>query len=1222
VTVKGKSRRVLTVEAYHSSTQSFNCVEAYHSISYNLLIPSIYFCLSIDRTNRTEPREEEEEYGHRKKEMKRTQTTNTMMSETRGRGRGGGTQMPLAFAGKEELPLRRIRNSNNNKNKNILPLRIPHSLASASAVPFSGGTESIKKKQEELPLAFVGNGNGYGLRRNIKTNTNTIRNDDTVGNNLLAFSEKKGGGRGGEKKQKGVQPLAFVGNTSSSLQTRNKLRNAGIIGNDLLRNNKTNTKTTQRTGMGGRGLGLGYHHPEPKSKPALAFVYQKGARNINQNENISLFSKHNNCTTAVVRSSLSMPASLSTMSSSTGNNNNNNNNQSSSNHNAVFAPVVEELSPLGFLPPPHKPLAFSRLHRRSKSMSTPNLVTAAAAAAAAAAEDTVFSSPAQLDDTNLLNNLGMLVPISTGVSVSTMKRSKSASDLIVLSSAFSTRLMNAQHLLKCGEEGRDPLFYYEIKKTLGKGSMGSVALVKKRSQAVGGSARKKVRDTLTKHKRKQECFELPFGIGGLFRLCIEDSLRFTDDDDDDDAIGNNKKKNSITAMDHWWATSSTSDTSDCTSGYSISTRDLPDAMRSEESFDNDNYDDDNGNDYNTINSINHRKNNNSIRDSFGSYWSNSNSKGSGGSGSECQREHLYAMKSIHLSSAQDDNFVMELQNEIDILQKLDHPHIVKPMETFQYQSQIYIIMEVCSGGDLYSRDPYSEEETARIIHSVLSAVSYMHSCGVAHRDLKYENILFVNDSAKSPIKLIDFGLSKIYGSPCNNNTSGSTKQHSSTMSEGVGTIYTMAPEVLRGSYTKQADVWSIGVIAYMLLSSQMPFHGRTRTHIVEQILGGDYDFRGRRWKAISEAAKDFVCDLLVVDPHKRLDTDHALSCLWLNDKRFVATIRDPHPLEETQARQSMERYAGYTKLKKMAMMVVAHRSTNDEIGILRKIFQKYTSTTSASSQSTTTKDTKMKKSNSNGCISYAEFREVWKESGFPPAEMKSVFDACDLDGSGTLAYTEFLAATLGEAPTGRISEERLAEAFDRFDTDDSGTISVDNLAQILGTDMPRSEIQDIIDDACNIDNYGSGKAGSTSTIGKGGRRGRKHGSTRSNTNQSVNNGSGNGTTQHQHISYSAFLALWERKSNEKKGEVVLRTSHTNNTKPVRPTMKKLATGSRQQEQHCMLTGLVVPIEQHHRRRNDNDGRHGRRRNDVAAPLESINKALSTAAVTTNTRLLQ
>merc|ERR1712238_88706 len=216
------------------------------------------------------------------------------------------------------------------------------------------------------------------------------------------------------------------------------------IGNALLRNNKINSKTTQRTGIGG-----GY----------------------------------NNCTTAAVRSSLSMPASLSTL-SSTGNNNNSNN--QSSNHNAVFARVYEEPTPIGLLPPPNKPHGhtFHRLHRRSKSMSTPNLVTAVAAAAAAAGESQALPP---MDDNNLLNNLGMLVPMSTGesVSASTMTRTKSASDLIVLSSAFSNRLMNDQHLLKRGEEGRDPL---------------------------------------TKHKQKQLCFELPFGIGGLFRLCLEDSL--------------------------------------------------------------------------------------------------------------------------------------------------------------------------------------------------------------------------------------------------------------------------------------------------------------------------------------------------------------------------------------------------------------------------------------------------------------------------------------------------------------------------------------------------------------------------------------------------------------------------------------------------------------------------------------------------------------------------
>jgi calcium-dependent protein kinase len=124
-------------------------------------------------------------------------------------------------------------------------------------------------------------------------------------------------------------------------------------------------------------------------------------------------------------------------------------------------------------------------------------------------------------------------------------------------------------------------------------------------------------------------------------------------------------------------------------------------------------------------------------------------------------------------------------------------------------------MELCNGGDLYARDPYTEDQAARIVSSILGAVAYCHSRGVAHRDLKFENVLFVNDSLHAEVKLIDFGLSKVYGD-------------NPQLTEGVGTIYTMAPEVLKGNYTQSADVWSVGVIAYMLLSSQMPFFGRKR----------------------------------------------------------------------------------------------------------------------------------------------------------------------------------------------------------------------------------------------------------------------------------------------------------------------------------------------------------------------------------------------------------
>ena len=165
------------------------------------------------------------------------------------------------------------------------------------------------------------------------------------------------------------------------------------------------------------------------------------------------------------------------------------------------------------------------------------------------------------------------------------------------------------------------------------------------------------------------------------------------------------------------------------------------------------------------------------------------------------------------------------------------------------------------------------------------------------------NILFTSNSPTAEVKLIDFGLSKVYGD-------------NHELTEGVGTIYTMAPEVLKGNYTHKADVWSVGVIAYMLLSSQMPFYGRKRRHIVEQILNCQFDFRGRRWKRISDQAKAFVEDLLVLDPEDRLDSLNALSCSWLN-KRFAATSRAPQIEEESMASDAMIRYAGYTKLKKM-----------------------------------------------------------------------------------------------------------------------------------------------------------------------------------------------------------------------------------------------------------------------------------------------------------------
>lgn len=343
------------------------------------------------------------------------------------------------------------------------------------------------------------------------------------------------------------------------------------------------------------------------------------------------------------------------------------------------------------------------------------------------------------------------------------------------------RSPNLRSNLTRTQVGRDPLFYYEVVKTLGVGSMGSVAKVRKRTNVVGGSARKEIQEAFRRQKEAKKCLDIPF-FGWFFKFCIDGNLKQSESslsskngsDRSNSKRGNGKTLEKQTSSrlrpaGLWLSESTTIDT---------------------------NYEDDNDED--------------GEADGVDNLPDQPLTKGSHNNHANC-----YAMKSIHLSRVTDESFVSELKNEIDILKKLDHPHIVRAIETFEHKNQIFIVMELCEGGDLYSRDPYTEEETARVVSSVLNAVAYMHSRNVAHRDLKFENILFVNESRTSEVKLIDFGLSSVYG------------DHAQ-LTEGVGTIYTMAPEVLKGNYSSSADLWSIGVIAYMLLSSQMPFYGRKR----------------------------------------------------------------------------------------------------------------------------------------------------------------------------------------------------------------------------------------------------------------------------------------------------------------------------------------------------------------------------------------------------------
>lgn len=174
------------------------------------------------------------------------------------------------------------------------------------------------------------------------------------------------------------------------------------------------------------------------------------------------------------------------------------------------------------------------------------------------------------------------------------------------------------------------------------------------------------------------------------------------------------------------------------------------------------------------------------------------------------------------------NDLAHIMDEVDLLKKLDHPNIVEYFETFNEKNYLYLVMELCQGGELFdsqetyvkSGEPYTERKAAEVIYKCLEALQHCHTLGITHRDIKPENLMFGNDGE---IRLVDFGLAK------------DTKQH---MSEYAGTPYFMAPEVLNGDYTHKCDIWSLACVLYMLVAGKLPFQGNSRQEVFDNICGG------------------------------------------------------------------------------------------------------------------------------------------------------------------------------------------------------------------------------------------------------------------------------------------------------------------------------------------------------------------------------------------------
>jgi len=214
-----------------------------------------------------------------------------------------------------------------------------------------------------------------------------------------------------------------------------------------------------------------------------------------------------------------------------------------------------------------------------------------------------------------------------------------------------------------------------------------------------------------------------------------------------------------------------------------------------------------------------------------------------------------------------------LEREVDILKRIQHPNIIAVCEIYETDKHLYLVMELAMGGELFdaivARGSYSEKDAADITRQIADAVKYLHTKGIVHRDLKPENLLLADKNGKAHIKIADFGLSKIMESQA-------------VLQTACGTPGYVAPEILLGEgYNEEVDVWSIGVILYILLVGFPPFWGDTNQKLFEKIMDGNYSFPSPYWDKISPSAKDLIKHLLVVDPTKRFTPTQILEHQWI-----------------------------------------------------------------------------------------------------------------------------------------------------------------------------------------------------------------------------------------------------------------------------------------------------------------------------------------------------
>ncbi|CAK72710.1 unnamed protein product (macronuclear) [Paramecium tetraurelia] len=379
---------------------------------------------------------------------------------------------------------------------------------------------------------------------------------------------------------------------------------------------------------------------------------------------------------------------------------------------------------------------------------------------------------------------------------------------------------------------------------------------------------------------------------------------------------------------------------------------------------------------------------------------------------------LRAIKQINKLKANEDEY-QQIINEVNILKSLDHPNIIKIFDYFEENDHLYIVTELCTGGELFDKiiqsNYFSEKEAALAMKQILSALNYCHQSKIVHRDIKPENLLYDHEGEDSQLKIIDFGTSLKYGNQ--------------KLEEKIGTVYYMAPELIDEKYDEKCDIWSAGVVLFILLCGSPPFDGETDDQIVKRIQQGNIYFEQQQWKSVSNEAKDLIMQLLNKNPKKRLSANKALLHPWI--QKYTSEELEAPELKNVL--NNMKHFRTSQKVQEAAFLyIVKQFISKEEKQELQRFF-------------------KFLDKNGDGVLTKQELLEGYKKvisQSEAELQVEQIMKQVDKNESGLIDYSEFVAATINKQKL--LQQDILEQAFKAIDNDNNGAITVEELKHMFG----------------------------------------------------------------------------------------------------------------------------------------------------------------------------